>query len=243
MAAQLPGSLLRRALRPVAALVGVVVVGIGGYVALADVGVVEATFWLVDPTSVELHFLEHAGPERATKAFTILLRVGLILASLWIGETVLSAAFGGQITEELKRMQTERTVGDLSNHVIICGYGIFGRTLASRLRDAGHEVVAVELDDAEFERIPEGTLAVQGDARREDVLRRVNVTEARSIVAAIDDSNANIQIAISASQLAPDVEVVVRVGDEMYETLARRAGADEVVIPEVLSGETVSDWL
>lgn len=244
MAPQFPSHpLLRRAIGPVIALITITVVGVTGFIVLAGIGVVEAVFWLVDPTSTAIHFTEHGGPEQATKAFAIVIRVGLILATLWIGESVLSAAFSGQITEELRYMQTERTVEDLSGHTIVCGYGIFGRTVASRLEEAGHDVVAIELDPAEYEQIEQGTLAIQGDARREDVLARANIEQARAVVAAIDDSNANIQIAITASQLAPDVHIIVRVGDELYETLARRAGADEVVIPEVLSGITVSDWL
>ncbi len=234
---------LDRAIRPILALVTVTTVGIVGYVLLAGVGLIEATFWLVDLTSVELHFQDHAGPERATKAFAVAVRIGVILSSLWIGETVLSAAFGGQITEELKHMQTERRIDDLSDHVIICGYGIFGRTLAAQLRDDGHDVLVIEFDQAEFDRVGDETLAIRGDARREDVLERANVTTAAAIVGAIDDSNANIQIAITASQLSPNLRVIVRVGDEIYESVARRAGADEVVIPEVLSGDTVSEWL
>ena len=231
--------ILRRAVRPVLAFLGVTVAGVVGYVVLAGVGPVEATFWLVDLTSVELHFADHAGPERATKAFAVAVRVGLILSGLWIGETVLSAAFGGQITEELRQMQTERTIEDLSDHVVICGYGIFGRTLAAQLREDGHDVVVIERDQAEYDRIDEETLAIRGDARREGVLERANVETAAAIVAAIDDSNANIQIAITASQLSPELRVVVRVGDEMYESVARRAGADEVVIPEVVSGTDI----
>ncbi len=235
--------ILDRAIRPILALLFVAVSGVVGFVVLAGVGVVEAVYWLIDPASVAIHFTTHEGPERATKAYAILVRLLLILSSLWIGETVLSAAFSGQITEELKRMQTERTVGNLSDHVIICGYGIFGRTVAGRLRDAGHDVVAIELDDTEFERIEEDAYAIQGDARREAILQEANVSEARALIAAIDDSNANIQIAIAASQISPSLNVIVRVGDEMYENLAHRAGADEVVIPEVLTGETVSEWL
>ncbi|MDS0473542.1 NAD-binding protein [Natrinema sp. 1APR25-10V2] len=234
---------LGRAIRPILALVTVTTVGIIGYVLLAGVGLMEATFWLVDLTSVELHFQDHDGPERATKAFAVAVRIGVILSSLWIGETVLSAAFGGQITEELKHMQTERRIDDLSDHVIICGYGIFGRTLAAQLREDGHDVVVIEFDQAEFDRIGDETLAIRGDARREDVLERANVAAAAAIVGAIDDSNTNIQIAITMSQFSPNLQVIVRVGDEMYESVARRAGADEVVIPEVLSGDTVSEWL
>ena len=75
------------------------------------------------------------------------------------------------------------------------------------------------------------------------VPRLVYLERASTLVAAVDDSNTNIQTAIIVSQLAPTVRIVVRVGDEMYEQLARRAGADEVIIPEVASGEQVSGTL
>lgn len=235
---------IRRAALPVAVFVGVVVAGVAGLSALADVGVVDATFWLLELTGIELHFQENAGPERLTKAYGIVVRVALVLSAIWIGETVLTAAFGGQIQEELKFMHIQREIDDLTDHVIICGYGIFGRTIANRLREAEQGVVAIELDSNEIEQIDaEEMLAIEGDARNEAVLRDAGIERARAVVAAIDESNANIQIAITASQIAPDVRMIVRVGDEMYESVARRAGADEVVIPEVVSGEQVSDLL
>jgi voltage-gated potassium channel len=236
--------LVARVVRPVTAFVAVVAAGVAGFVVLADVGAVEAAFWLVDLTSVELHFRDHAGPERATKAFAVLVRAGLVLASLWFGETVLAAAFGGQIREELVRVQTDAAIDDLEDHVVICGYGMFGRTVAQAMAARDRPVVAVETDETEAARAREdGHLVVQGDGRREETLREAGVERAGTLVAAIDDSNANVQIAVVGSQLAPDVRVVVRVGDEMYETLARRAGADEVVIPEVVSGQSLGDRL
>jgi voltage-gated potassium channel len=228
----------------VLAFAAVVVAGVAGFVALADVGLVEAAFWLVDLTSVELHFQDHAGPERATKAFAVLVRAGLVVAGLWFGETVISAAFGGQIQEELRRVQTDATIDELEEHVVICGYGMFGRTVAEAMADRGRTVVAVETDETEATRAREdGHLVVRGDGRREDILREAGVERAGTLVAAIDDSNANVQIAVVGSQLAPDVRVVVRVGEEMSETLARRAGADEVVIPEVVSGRSLAGQL
>jgi voltage-gated potassium channel len=163
---------------------------------------------------------------------------------LWVGETVFSAAFGGQMQEELRYMQTDRAIDDLEDHVIICGYGMFGRTIADRLDDDGESVVVIELDEAEFERaLDDGVLALQGDARREEILREAGIGRARTLVTAIDDTNANIQTAITAGQIAPTVRLVVRAGDAMYEPLARWAGADEVIIPEVVSGERVTESL
>ncbi|AXG11077.1 hypothetical protein DU484_15135 [Haloplanus rubicundus] len=71
--------------------------------------------------------------------------------------------------------------------------------------------------------------------------RDAGIDRADTLVAAIDDSNVNVQIALLATQLAPDLTVIVRVGDETYESVARHAGADDVMIPEVSGGERVSE--
>jgi voltage-gated potassium channel len=236
--------LLRRALHPLGAFAVVVVVAVGGFVALGRVGPVEAAFWLVDTTSIELHFQTHDGPETVTKAYAVLVRVALVVTGLWLGETVLTAAFDGQLQRELRQMQQERKLADVTHHVVVCGYGMFGRTVATRLARGGRDVVVVEFDTNEAARAErDGHLVVAGDARRESVLEQTAVGRASAVVSAIDDSNANIQIAMLARQLAPNVRVVVRIGEEVYETLARRAGADEVVIPEVASAERVVETL
>lgn len=236
--------LLQRARRPLGAFLIVVVVAVGGFSLLGRVGLVEATFWLIDTTSIELHFATHEGPEMLTKAYAILVRIALVVTGLWLGETVLTAAFGGQLQGEFRRMQQERKLADLADHVVVCGYGMFGRTVAARLATTGSDVVIVEFDTSEAARAErDGHLVVTGDARRESVLQETAVERASAVVTAIDDSNTNIQIAMLTRQLAPSARVVVRIGEEVYEALARRAGADEVVIPEVASAERVVDTL
>jgi voltage-gated potassium channel len=225
---------------PVSAFLAVVVAGVVGFVELAGVGPVEATFWLVDPTGIELHFAAHGGPERVTKVFAIAVTVGLVVAGVWTGETVLDATFEGRIQEELQRVRDERLAADRDDHVVVCGYGIFGRTVAAEAAAAGRDVVVIETDDQTAERAAEDYLVVDGDARRESVLADAGVDRASTLVAAIDDSNVNVQIALVAEELAPAVTTIVRVGDGTYEDLARRAGADRVVVPEVLSGQDVA---
>jgi hypothetical protein len=230
---------LARLVVPVAAFGAVVVAGIGGFVVLAHVSVVEATFWLFDPASISIH-----GEGEVVKAYAVFVYSGLVLTGLWTGETVVAAAFGGQIRRGVRRVQNDRKLERMTDHVVVCGYGIFGRTVAGELVENDVPVVAVERDAETFERIEsDAVVGLHADARLESTLRDAGVERSRAVVAAIDDSNVNIQIAIVASELAPDVHVVVRVGDELYEDLARRAGADEVVIPEVISGARVTSTL
>jgi voltage-gated potassium channel len=231
---------LRRTLTPIGVFVAIVVAGITGFAALGNVGFVEAAFWLVDLTSIDLHFETHAGPERATKAYAVLVTGGLVLSGLWIGETVVTELFGGRIPAEVSRATMQRRIENTDRHVIVCGYGMFGRTIANRLAEAGQAVVVIEIDADNADRAREdGHLLVKGDARQEQVLRAAGVDRSTKLVAAIDDSNVNIQIAIVSGTATSTPDILVRVGDEMYESVAKEAGADEVVIPEVVSGEQV----
>ena len=236
--------LLRRAIRPLFAFVSIGGLGVAGFMALGDVGMIEAAFWLLDPTSIELYFETHAGPEPLTKLYALGITIGLIVTGLWAGETVLAAEFGGQIRTELGRASEQRQIMNLADHTVICGYGMFGQTIARRLAEDGLDIVVIETDNVVAEQArDEGHLVIDGDARQESVLAESGIKRARSLVAAVDDSNVNVQIAIASSQLATSLTVVVRVGNEMYESLARRAGADYVIIPEVLSGEDVAEHL
>jgi voltage-gated potassium channel len=162
----------------------------------------------------------------------VLTLVSVVVAVFWTGETALTAAFGGQIKEELRRVKNQRERTSISEHTITVATGCS----AERSREHGRGVV-VEHDPAQYERaLDADLLGVDGDARREVVLRDAGIDRADTLVAAIDDSNVNVQIALLATQLAPDLTVIVRVGDETYESVARHAGADDVMIPKSPAG-------
>jgi hypothetical protein len=233
--------ILRQLLGPVVLFGGVATAGTIGFVAATGVGVVEAVFWLLDPTSIELYFQHHDGPATLVKGYAIVVLSGLVLAGLWAGETAVSAAFGGQIHEEITQMKIQQEIAECTDHVIVCGYGTFGKTVA-----AEHDgtVVVVERQPKLYEQaVEDGHLAVEGDAREGEVLRRAGVERADTVVGAVDDTNVNAQLAVTASQIAPTVSLVLRAGDQMDEALARRVGADEVVIPERASARAVGDGL
>lgn len=237
-------SLLRRLARPVVAFGALVAAGVVGFSRLGDVGAVEAAFWLLDPTSIELHFQRHDGPVTLVRGYAVAVLSGLVVAGLWIGETVVSAAFGGQIRRELTHVKMEQRIDELDGHVVVCGYGTFGRTVAAELIDSDADVVVVERQDEQHQAaVNDGYLAVSGDATREETLTDAGVKRAATVIGAIDDTTANIRIAVVASQLAPTVELIVRAGDRRDETVARRVGADEVIIPEVVSGKRVCERL
>ncbi|HOV52001.1 MAG TPA: cation:proton antiporter, partial [Methanothrix sp.] len=118
------------------------------------------------------------------------------------------------------------------DHLIIVGYGVNGRNVARSAKAKGIPFVIVEMD-------PEivsyegkiGEPIYYGDATQENVLRHVNVREARVMVIAISDPEATRRIVEVARRLNFDLFIIARTRylDEMLPL--HNLGANEV-IPE-----------
>lgn len=109
-----------------------------------------------------------------------------------------------------------------SNHVILCGIGKVGYRVALELQKFGRDIVAIELNpDGRFvERAKSrGIPVLLEDARRTAALLNANVRFADVIIPCTDNELANLDIALDARDLNPNIKVVLRMFDP---DLARR---------------------
>ncbi|MBA3478724.1 MAG: cation:proton antiporter [Lautropia sp.] len=121
-------------------------------------------------------------------------------------------------------------------HVILCGYGRSGQSLAHVLESEGIAYVALDLDpDRVRQANKAGEPVVFGDASRRETLIAAGVHRASSLVVTYADTPATLHLLSVTRQLAPTLPVLVRTtSDGDLETL-RSAGATEVV-PEIVEG-------
>ena len=74
-------------------------------------------------------------------------------------------------------------------------------------------------------------LAVEADASREDVLKRVGIDRARGLIAAVGTDAENVYAVLSARVLRPDLFIVGRAESEDATIKLKRAGANRVISP------------
>lgn len=111
------------------------------------------------------------------------------------------------------------------NHVVVCGLGKTGVRIARELLQLREPFVLVEKDpEGEFvqEMLDEKIPVIFGDERHRRTLEKANVEKARAIILATDDDLANLDAALTAREMKPDIRVVMRLFDE---TLARKMTA------------------
>jgi len=103
-----------------------------------------------------------------------------------------------------------------SNHIIVCGVGKVGYRVAQQVLAFGREVVAIEHDpECRFveKAYAWGIPMIIANARRSENLVKAGVKRADVIIPCTDDELTNLDIALDARELNPDIKVVMRMFD------------------------------
>ena len=131
----------------------------------------------------------------------------------------------------------------LEDHVIVCEYSPRGEAFIRELDARGKAYVLVVSDQATATELHEADYPViQGDPESTEVLEGAGIASAVALVAdATDDRNAS--IVLSAKTANPDVRVVTLVEDADLAQYQWAAGADAVLSPRQLLGESLAGHL
>ncbi|WP_276273759.1 potassium channel family protein [Haloarcula litorea] len=143
--------------------------------------------------------------------------------------------------EEAMETRAPTTVEDgLSDHVVICHFTPRGETLVTELESWDVDYVVVEPDDDRADDLyDEGYRVVNADPQSVDGLERARLSAARALVAdAADQVNTSIVLtAREVDESVHTVSVVEEPGRARYHDLA---GADDVLSPRGLLGESLA---
>ena len=117
--------------------------------------------------------------------------------------------------------------------VLLIGLGRFGRSVAEKLNELHHQVMAVDKDEKRVNEIlPIVTDAQIGDATSETFLRTLGVDNYDVCFVAIGE---DFQSSLETTSLLKELgakKVVSRASREVHKKFLLRNGADEVVYPE-----------
>ena len=166
------------------------------------------------------------------KVLTILVIVfGLTTGFYIIGGFVQMMA-EGEINRAMGVRRVSREIERLSGHVVVCGFGRVGGTLADQLEKRNCSFVVLDDNpDQIAEASARGYLALTDDATEEEALLAAGVERAKTTVIALPSDADNVFITLTARNLNPDLQIISRAGSPSTEKKLFQAGADRVVLP------------
>jgi trk system potassium uptake protein TrkA len=129
----------------------------------------------------------------------------------------------------------------MKHSVIVIGLGRFGTAAARELMSLGHEVLAIDVDEATINDIaPEVTHAVQLDAGDDDALRSVGAAEFDHAIVAISGVTEASIFATMALKTLGVGNIIAKAASALHGQILERVGADRVIYAEREMGTRVA---
>lgn len=143
-----------------------------------------------------------------------------------------------------QRKRMMKQIETLHDHYIVCGAGDVGEQIISRFCQARLHFVVVEQRDEHlavlYEKYEGFRYFVQGDATDEDILMNAGIQQARSIITTLPTDAANLFVVVTARDLNPKLQIISRAVDHSAISKLKRAGADHVISPNIISAERMA---
>jgi voltage-gated potassium channel len=227
----LPGSGTpgRRFLIAVVGILILTAVGAIGFRLIEGFSLVDSLYMSIITISTvgygEVHPLSPEG-----RIFTMVLIVTGVGTAFYLLATAAELLIEGQLRDFLGANAMQRRIHQLEGHVIICGYGRFGKAVAEELLRHAVPIVVIDPDPSlapEFERA--GVMHMTASALEDEILEEAGVRNARAIVVATGSDADNVYITLSAREKNPQLGIHARGESEGGMRRLRLAGADQIV--------------
>ncbi len=206
-----------------------VAIGTTGYILIADMSFIDALYMsVITISTVGFEEVKPLGP--GGRIFTMFLIVTGVGTALYLFTVAAELVVEGQLREFLGTTSMQRKIHQLRDHIIVCGYGRFGRAVTEELRRDDLPVVVIDPNPGlEAELIRAGLLFIVASALEDAILEEAGVQSARAIVVATGSDADNVYITLSAREKNPTIKIHARGETEAGMRRLRLAGADSVV--------------
>ena len=164
--------------------------------------------------------------------FYIILNVGIFLYAVSV---ISSYIFEGEFRRVFRHVLTGRELRKMKDHVIVCGFGRNGIKAAEELQRSKQPFVIIErsaekINDSRHYKF------IEGDATNDDVLTSAAIDKALAIISTLPSDADNVFITLTAKELNRNIKVIARASETNTDKKLLRAGADHIVMPDMLGG-------
>ncbi|MDC8830421.1 cation:proton antiporter domain-containing protein [Alteromonas gilva] len=170
---------------------------------------------------------------------SILISMGVISMALtpWLVEHSLELAHKFSAKDSIIEPEVAVVdVADVREHVIICGFGRVGQSVARMLKMENVPYLVIDVDPIRvYESRSAGEQVIYGDATQKDLLHSARIDDARLVLITFAEADKAKQVINAAKQLKPNAEIMVRTPRDADLEDLYNAGATQVV-PELQEG-------
>jgi voltage-gated potassium channel len=229
-------TLIGRLFRVIGLLLLLTLLGTLGYRVIEDWSWADSLYMTVITLST-VGFQEARPLSAEGRVFTVAVIVAGSGVALYLLSLGARLVLDGNLPQTYRRERMRMRIRNKRDHVIVGGYGRYGRAVVEELLAAKRTVVVVDENPELVSLLEDRNLAyVIGPASSDEVLHEAGIEGARDIVAATPSDAENVFITLAAKELNSKIRVHSRYETEAAARRLLRAGADRVVSPFLMGG-------
>ena len=215
----------------------VLLVGIVGYYTIEDYSLLDSVFMTVI-TVATVGYREVKELDDAGKIFTSFLIIFSIGTFAYAISVITRYVIEGEFQTYFRHYKVNKEILKLKDHVIVCGFGRNGRQACEQLRSGNEKFVAIESNPKIIAALheDESILFIEGDATNDDVLLEAGLERAKALITALPIDAANVFVVLTARDRNPNLKIISRASDDASEHKLKRAGANNVIMPDKIGG-------
>lgn len=211
-------------------------VGVIGYMSIEGYSFLDALYMTVITVGT-VGFMEVSPLSDAGRIFTIFIILINIGAFTFFVTFITRYLLDGEFIRQYKRFKMDTAIQQLSNHVIVCGFGRNGTECAQVLHENQIPFVVLEEKNELPHDLPfTVNFFMKGDATKDEILKEAGIERARAIIATMPIDADNLFMVLTARQLNPAITIISRASQDSSVNKLRIAGANNVIMPDKIGG-------
>jgi voltage-gated potassium channel len=225
-------------------IAGIIMLGIAGFIVLENFSFIEAFYTTISIFGT-IGFSASKPLDNTGKLFTtllILLNLGIFAFAI---TSITNFIAEGDIKKYLQFRRVQKGIAKLSGHIIVCGYGRNGKQVCEVLTASNNPFVIVEKEEKQLEGLHNnpGALFIIGDSTDDEILMEAGINKAKALITTLPKDPDNVYVVLTAKEMNPDIHIISRASDESSEVKLKRAGADNVIMPEKIGGSYMASLI
>ena len=191
-------------------------------------------------THIESETLENS--QIASKIMYVFLAFAGEVLAFYVFYVFIEFILSGEMNKKLGGVKDITLMKNMKNHYIVCGGGRVGEHLAEKLKKEGKSLVILDKDELKVSSLKsKGYHALLGASNDEDTLKNAGIKHAHALAAVVGDDGDNLLTILTAKEFNSDISIAARANDENIVSKLKHAGAEVVILPEVVGGMKLAD--